>query len=697
MRKKTIAASVGGILLLGCMVSPVAYGATVSNPLSNSLESFTSLTSVANGLTTNPTQNASTTNTIYPGNGTWQPDPASYGITKESNVPIRMSDGTVLMADVYRPANLSTGLAASGKFPVILTQTPYRKTGTLTTGSMSSTGGDGYYPYLIERGYINVIVDVRGTGSSEGTWQFFGPKEIHDGVELVNWCAHQLPGSDGKVGLAGDSYLGINQLLVAGSVGPNSPLKAIFPVIAANDMYRDTAFAGGIPDNEFAIPWLALRAGLDMLPSDNIANNPAQALEVEMEHGGRLASFDAPYLTNIETGGSQAYDGNWWQVRAPENYLANIVKNNIPAFMVGGWFDLFQNGEVLNYSGLQNAYDHRPVSAQMTPNQAVTGRYQLVMGPWYHLTATVGQQIQNLQLEWFDTWLKNEPTGMANTQNPLHVYQLGSGKWINTTTYPFTATKATSYYFRSGRTGTAISTNDGYLTKSKPVSSTGQDQLVWTGGSSPFSRNTEQWSMGASTYALQQAGLPPLPYTQNDETMELGGLSYTTEPFKTGTVLAGPMDATIYATSTTTNTEFVATIEDVAPNGQSYPLTSGALLGSFRATDPSRNWYENNKLIYPYHPYTKASVDAVTPGKIERFDIQVFPTFAYIAPGHRLRITITSGDTPHIAPTPAQLPGLIGGVYQVQRNQAHASHLNVPLAAPNQFKQSSVIWGPSGS
>src|SRR5690625_7759152 len=101
-----------------------------------------------------------------------------------------MSDGTKLLAKIYRPADLETGEAVDEEFPVILSQTPYKKSIANIGEELLGVGGAaGYYPYLIERGYINVIVDVRGTGSSAGTWEFLGERERQDGVELVDWSA----------------------------------------------------------------------------------------------------------------------------------------------------------------------------------------------------------------------------------------------------------------------------------------------------------------------------------------------------------------------------------------------------------------------------------------------------------------------------------------------------------------------------
>ena len=90
------------------------------------------------------------------------------------------------------------------------------------------------------------MVDVRGTGASAGSFEMFGDRQTLDGVELVQWAA-TLPNANGRVGMVGISYLAINQLFTAAAVGPDSPLKAIFPVMAARDFYRDAASMGGVP------------------------------------------------------------------------------------------------------------------------------------------------------------------------------------------------------------------------------------------------------------------------------------------------------------------------------------------------------------------------------------------------------------------------------------------------------------------
>ncbi len=179
----------------------------------------------------------------------------------------------MLSANVYYPTDPSTGQEASGSFPVILTQTPYGKDDGDLAGAGSSSLAElaGESDYLIERGYIQVVADVRGTGGSEGEWGLFDPVQGTDGATLVNWAA-ALPHSDGSVGLLGASYLGIDQFATAADAG-SKHVKAMFPIISGNDLYRDTAFAGGFPDIEFDAFYLGLTGSLNALLPAYEGNN----------------------------------------------------------------------------------------------------------------------------------------------------------------------------------------------------------------------------------------------------------------------------------------------------------------------------------------------------------------------------------------------------------------------------------------
>jgi putative CocE/NonD family hydrolase len=626
----------------------------------------------------------------------WKPGPERYGSVEQHDVGVKMKDGTILRANVYSPTNPKTGKPAKGPFPVIMVQTPYGKDGAGTASGGNSTEASteiGPIPYFIKRGYIDVVVDVRGTGDSQGTFSLLDPQIGRDGAQLVDW-ASKLPHSNGRVGTYGPSYMGIDQLMTADNVGRNSPLKAMFPVVAGNDAYRDIAFQGGMPGAEFDLVIVALFGGL------NVGNPPisdrdlADLITVEAQHIGSLLTYNAYQLANIETGGDQAFYGKYWRQRTQRSYLKTIVRNHIPAFMIGGWFDLFQRGAPLNYSGLQNAWAGRPVGAPMKAGQKLTGRYQLVDGPWYHVTAGSTDQfkVYPVELAWFDHFLKGENTGITHTKHPLHLFELGKGQHFHDAkTYPVNNTPVHRLYLDGGHPSgaNALSDNDGTLSEQKPAGANGADPIVWTAANNPCARQADQWGAGAVALAFKSGQLPDSPCDADDRGIQSGpgALTYTSAAFKHDETVAGPIDATIYASSTTPDTELEATVEIVSPNGTSLPISSGALLGSFRKLDKQKTWYaKDGSPILPYHPFTQASKKPVpTGGQVTRYDIEVFPTFAEIAKGNRLRVTITTTDVPHLLPLPTDVANLLGGVYQVQRSNSHASFVSVPIAKNGAF------------
>lgn len=223
--------------------------------------------------------------------------PAQYAVVAQSNVSIPMSDGVVLNAEVHRPD-------APGRFPVLVTMTPYN-------GGSGIIGGAN--DYFVQRDYVHVVVGVRGTGSSQGTWDDLGPREQRDGYELVEWAAVQ-PWSDGKVGMYGTSYLAITQIFTAALQPPH--LKAIFPILPMGDAYRDMVFPGGQNNVGFIPFWLVLVSGSALIPpSYALSGNPddlARGLETLASLALALPGFDANFELDAMAG-EGAYDGPRWK------------------------------------------------------------------------------------------------------------------------------------------------------------------------------------------------------------------------------------------------------------------------------------------------------------------------------------------------------------------------------------------------
>ena len=552
----------------------------------------------------------------------WKPRPATYADVTDANIQIPMDDGVTLVGDVVYPADKSTGNRAVGKFPVLLTQNPYlcsTPNGNVGPEAALSAGALGGSAYYADRGYIFASVCVRGAGRSGGNFGFMDRRAQRDGVALVDWAAHQLPGSNGVVGLIGCSYLGLTQIFTAGALGPNSPVKAMAPSCAGNDMFRESADSGGVSTESLEY----------MFPSVGAIIDP------------RAGVYGAQVVADGLAGGDPAYDGTFWKSRTPGDYAARIVANHIPVLLWSGWDDIFTRTSEEMYAELQNAAAHRPVNGPMPVGAPASPRYQIVLGPWGH-----GAGIDpSLQLEWFDTWLRGADTPMRHTKTPMHLYQLGTNTWINTPDFPMVA-RYTRYYLSAS----------GALTAAAPKAK-----------------------------ATDSLAFAPL---------QLSSLTYTTPAFKRGATLAGPISASILAATSGTNMDVIASLFDVAPGGSATQITQGNLAGSFAAEDPSRVWHDKSGVDIRPYPYFDAD-RYLTPGKPVRLNITISPRVYAVAPGHALRVVLTSmqdetqcgavlGVRPCF-PSPSQLR-TFPGTYQILRGTGQQSTINLPLLPAGFFK-----------
>ncbi|MBV9720403.1 MAG: CocE/NonD family hydrolase, partial [Mycobacterium sp.] len=327
----------------------------------------------------------------------------------------------------------------------------------------------------------------------------------------------------------------------------------------------------------------------------------------------------------------------------------------------------------LNYAALQNAFAGRPDEAPMQPGQPVSDRVRLMMGPWYHVSDFGGLHLNAVQLRWFDYWLNDVPAA-AISGSPFTFQPIGSSQWFHASDYPLAeATPTRLYLSHSGR-----------LT-AECAAATSTATIKYVGRGPLSGRSVEQWSLGMTSFIRTQRG-GATRYDQDNRRLQRGALTYTTETFDTPTLIVGPITLTVYATATTGEALWVAHLDDVAPDGASRPLTQGALLGSHRALDPNRTWYlADGTVLRPHHFSTRPAVEPVIPGEVTRYDVEIFPTAALLDPGHRLRLTLTTYDFPHLVPTKPARRALAGGSYQLHQGGPTPSYLLIPVADPDSF------------
>ncbi len=354
-------------------------------------------------------------------------------VTKET-VYLHTSDGIRLEGDLYRPEGESPS-------PVLLMRQPYGRT-------IASTVVYAHPQWYASRGYLVVIQDVRGCGSSQGEFTLF-EQEIEDGKESVLWAAN-LPGSNGLVGMYGFSYQGMTQLYAA--IGQPSPLKTICPAMLAYDIYEDWAYENGTFCHEINLAWAIQLAALRAKKQGDLevfafllqaSKNPVISSQLS-QYLRQYAPSDFYYKWREYP---QASD--YWQKLSPGNH---IDKLNLPMLHIGGAFDSHLRGTVRLYQQM--------IKASKYPQS-------LVIGPWSHLPwgSRVGEldyghesisNIDKLQIKWFDRFLKDK----EHLFSPVSWFDLGAKRWTSFEAWPKDQQKIL-YLSSSGLAN--VRTDDGHL------------------------------------------------------------------------------------------------------------------------------------------------------------------------------------------------------------------------------------------
>nr|WP_305095320.1 CocE/NonD family hydrolase [Prescottella sp. R16] len=609
------------------------------------------------------------------------------GVAVDQDVPIRMSDGVVLRASVFRPADAS-GAAIDAALPTIVNITPYTRlvpvladgaeqdpilgqaldqlgaadlSGTPFDGVTELTGGlgggllrtFGVNRDLVQNGYVQVVVDVRGTGYSQGVWDVLGEREQQDSVEVFDWARTQ-PWSNGEFGMAGVSYSAINSLHAADK-RPEG-LKAIFPVEPSEDLAREIVATGGAFGAGFMPAWLVAVNALKFAPIDSLLRGDVDPQWLADRLADPAVMFPQMFDAVLGGDGEAANDGAFYDVRA-----ADIERIQVPTFVTGGWHDIFGRGEPRIFDRLQ----------------LPAGRKQLLMGNGYHLNPGLGQgdpgnppRLDVLERAWFDKWIKGIDNGIDG-YGPATLYQQG-GDWITASQFPRAGAEYRRLYLDGAPSGSAPhALTDGSLTTSAPTAAS--TLSVTPGLRAACSRDTAQGTAGFGAILGSAC-------TQDARFAEAEALTFTTAPVTEATEISGSIAAHLRTTTDGADGFWAVTVTDVAPDGRSTVLTNGALLSSRSALDEQQSEKDSSGAytvpVADLHADTKR---AVTPGAPLVLDIGLNGTEARIAPGHRLRIDIAAASFPRYLP---MLPDLQASGLKPQRlliDPDDPSFVNIPV------------------
>src|SRR4051794_2048505 len=568
----------------------------------------------------------------------------AHAMVSMCNVPITMSDGAVLRANIFLPGDGKT------QVPTVLTATGYNKDATNPTGRSCGTSGAlaTVNQSLVDHGMAAMLLDDRGTGASQGRWDSWGQRTQDDYSDVLDWIQAQK-WSDGKVGTTGGSYMGITSLLLAEkdaervAQGKPRAVRAIWAEVPMADAYRDVTFHGGATDTGFMPLWLGLTTGLSDLPPSNLSGDPSAA----QTYAGHLQNgfdFAASKVVDSSTGGDSAYDGPFYRLRSPVERIKSI---RVPVAWTGGWWDILQRGEPLLYEQMTNA----PVKKFWMIPQYHGGPDATIWGE-----QKIGDE-QDVMVRWFQHYLQGVDNGVEKLPS-VNLYTMGADKWQHLSQWPVPGVKHTPYYLDAG----------GKLGTAKP-SSPSNDTTPLLPASSPCSRMTAQWTAGSGAVG---------PCPTDNRTWEATSLTYTTPPLTKDTEVTGPIAANVWAELTgAKDATLVAVLSDVDPSsGASNQITAGFLLASQRAIDPSKStpWR-------PYHPFTRASQEAVVPNEAYQYRIEIYPTSQVFLKGHQIRLTIGTADTPA---TGTPLPDLVNelGTITLLHGPAYPSDVLLPVVGP---------------
>lgn len=548
----------------------------------------------------------------------------THGIKHIGMQHVTMRDGVKLATDVWLPADLKEGL----KVPTILVRTPY---GRFTMGEVELR--------FVRRGYALVAQDTRGREDSEGEWvPFIHEKE--DGDDTLNWIAEQT-WSDGNVGMIGGSYGGYVQWAAAAS--GNRHLKAIVSLVTAGSPFIDIPRKGGIVMSG-ALAWVFMmsqqRTDFNALSRDDweevlsirpMKDIPAKAL-------GKDIHFWNEWMKHPN-------NDCFWQKADWSLYGENI---SAASLIISGWYD--DDG-----AGTTQAWE-------MVEKHGIENR-RLILGPWYH-QANSARQIHNIQfgnnsirydidllyLRWFDRFLKNIDNGVEK-ESRVQYYMVGENEWKESAKWPPEEVEYTNLYIHSsGNANTSL--GDGYLNFEAQCSEK-EDSYTFD------PRHPAPYLIDVSENECS------VPENYREVEMREDVLVYTSEPLKEDIVIAGDIYATLYASSSAKDTDWIVRLTEVDEEGNSIRLSDGIIRARYR------NSFENPELLKP--------------GKIEKYEIKMSKIANVFKKNHRIRVSVTSGAKNLAFPNhntgndPAADIEMVKAVQRVYHDEKNPSHVKLPV------------------
>ena len=535
---------------------------------------------------------------------------------------VEARDGTKLAIDLYRPKT-ADGQVEGTPLPVLLMHTPYNRryfTSTTTGMGLSGETYPGAAARLIEYGYVVAIADFRGVYASYGKNQGYNRGEWvdtarMDAYDLIEWLAAQ-PWATDKVGMWGCSATGGSQMQAATTAPPH--LKAVFPMSCEFDVYPF-----GVPGGMSAAMGTETKAP----PGGSSAGmRDATAVGVDGDtEGAQLRAAIAEHAGGVENPGyvpfrdsvAQNIPEQWWLKSSPHTYLNAINESGIAFYVAANWNEAATKyGAFFTFKNLT------------TPKKLVVGPAEHCA--WFSVEKQAGFDISLEELRFFDHWLKGVANGIPE-EPKVYYYtynEPAESSWRSATDWPVPGEQRTPYYLGAKQLDVAT-----------PTDAEANDETTVDYGST----------------AMNLAG----------------GLSYQTAPLTAAVRVTGNPLADLWVSSTATDGDFIATLQDVTPDGKTVSYNMhGRLRASLRKEEPAP--YDN--LGLPWHPMRQGDVQPLVAGEPTHLRFDLLPMSVRFEAGHRIRLVLTFADTvtPKIQPAPS---------VKIYRDATHASAIILPIVA----------------
>jgi putative CocE/NonD family hydrolase len=547
-------------------------------------------------------------------------------VNVQRQVKIPMRDRINLTADIYRPKGVETNL------PVLLMRLPYGR-------AIASTCTYAHPSWYASQGYIVVIQDTRGCGTSEGEFYPFR-HEYDDGFDTVEWCAKELEGSSGKVGMYGFSYQGVTQFQAA--VQQPEGLVTICPSMATADLYHGWFYFGGAVCLDFNLGW-ALQLAQNRAWYLKQEPQATKLFEAQKQLGKWLETAplsEIALFKNPEFGDFGAFffdwichqkaDDEYWQKLNP---LSCFDRFDLPALHIAGWADIFIEATINTY--------HQAKAATKQPQH-------LVVAPWQHLPwlPKVGEidfgenavsKIDQLQVDWFDFWLKGIDNGICD-RNPVQLFLMGKNHWLALPEFPQSPI-----------------TKNLYLSENKQLSS----QSPITNHQLPDIYVYDPRNPNPSTnYGF---------YDQRNVHQRWDILVYQGDELEGDFAIAGIPEFILYAATTAPDTDWVIKLLDIYPDGKQMLVSMGVLRARFCNSWTEPEWVESDV--------------------VNGYRIKLRPTCQNFAKGHRIGVAISSSAFPLIErhsntqmlPSEAMVSDFVEATQQVFYSVEYPSYLRLPV------------------